>query len=529
MGATCRSSPGRYPRTPGPGSLPSRRAAWLRPAPIRPSRRRPPVRRRPWLPAPRRLVKTARGSSGEKIGRVVRGATRLGRQPGLLARPARRAGRNQRATTTRGRSSPPAGAYSDPSPLTIPERPPAGSAGPALTASPPGPTTTGSRGHTTDVSAPPAPRTPMSGPPAPDRPRSPAPTARPSTPDSSAPLAFAFPLSPSLAHTAEATTTSTSVSEVPSPPGEGAAVRAVIGQRHGIDLSAVPVDRSPEGAGQAQRLSARAFTSQSGVVIPAGAGHLDAGPGAALLAHELTHVAQRARLRSAMPPEQSPAGRGLEAEARAAELSFASPPAPRVVMSGAADRHYPGPPSGDGAASPAPGPGTATATPSVGRPEGLARHAAGLASSTGAGALPVALSPQNRGLDRADIEAMVQQMTGRLVSAPGPSATGPGPAAVSPGFPTAAPVRAGRPGGRDSAGRRGTRDERRPAGPTAAPSTGGPGRGPRQPVVQPSERYRPGPHGQVAVSVHHLPLARRASRRPRKVGDGDRHLREVVK
>ena len=214
----------------------------------------------------------------------------------------------------------------------------------------------------------------------------------------------------------------------------------MIGQRHGIDLSAVPVDRSPEGAGQAQRLSARAFTSQSGVVIPAGAGHLDAGPGAALLAHELTHVAQRARLRSAMPPEQSPAGRGLEAEARAAELSFASPPAPRVVMSGAADRHYPGPPSGDGAASPAPGPGTATATPSVGRPEGLARHAAGLASSTGAGALPVALSPQNRGLDRADIEAMVQQMTGRLVSAPGPSATGPGPAAVSPGFPTAAPV-----------------------------------------------------------------------------------------
>ena len=213
----------------------------------------------------------------------------------------------------------------------------------------------------------------------------------------------------------------------------------MIGQRHGIDLSAVPVDRGPEAAAQAQRLSARAFTSQSGVVIPAGAGHLDAGPGAALLAHELTHVAQRARLGSALPSEQSPAGRDLEAEARTAELSFASVPAARVVTPGAADRHYPGPPPGYGEASPAPGTGAPTATPSVGRPEVPARHGAGVASSTVAGALPVALSPQNRGLDRADIEAMVQQMTGRPVSAPGSSAAGPGPAGVSPGF-AAAPV-----------------------------------------------------------------------------------------
>ena len=230
-----------------------------------------------------------------------------------------------------------------------------------------------------------------------------------------------------------------------------------------------------------------------------------------------------------MPPEQSPAGRGLEAEARAAELSFASAPAPRVVMPGAADRHYPGPPPGDGEASPAPGPGAPSATHlSVG--PGPARHRAGVASSTVAGALPVALSPQNRGLDRADIEAMVQQMTGRLVSAPGSSAAGPGPAGVSPGF-NRRSRSAGRAGGRGSAGGPDTRDERRPdgsGGPTAAPCRGGRGRGPRQPVVQPSERHRPGPHGQVAVSVHHLPLAGRASRRSRKVGDGDRHLREVV-
>jgi len=103
---------------------------------------------------------------------------------------------------------------------------------------------------------------------------------------------------------------------------EGSAVRAVIGQRHGVDLSSVPVDRSPEGQASAGRMRARAFTSPGGVVIPAAVGSLDSGPGAALLAHELTHVAQRAHLGSAPPPEQTPAGQTLEAEAVAAELAM---------------------------------------------------------------------------------------------------------------------------------------------------------------------------------------------------------------
>ena len=46
---------------------------------------------------------------------------------------------------------------------------------------------------------------------------------------------------------------------------EGQPVRRLIGQQHGLDLTAVPVDRTPSGASDAQRLQARAFTSDRGV------------------------------------------------------------------------------------------------------------------------------------------------------------------------------------------------------------------------------------------------------------------------
>jgi hypothetical protein len=58
-------------------------------------------------------------------------------------------------------------------------------------------------------------------------------------------------------------------------------------------------------------------------VIPPEAGSLEAGPGEALLAHELTHVAQRARFGPNVPAESTPAGRGLELEALSAELDLA--------------------------------------------------------------------------------------------------------------------------------------------------------------------------------------------------------------
>jgi hypothetical protein len=107
------------------------------------------------------------------------------------------------------------------------------------------------------------------------------------------------------------------------PPGEGASVRAEVGMAYGLDLDEVPVDRSRAGALAAHQAGARAFTTESGIVIPAEAGSLDGGPGAALLAHELTHVAQR-RLGGDAPDEDSPAGRALEAEARRNELVYAA-------------------------------------------------------------------------------------------------------------------------------------------------------------------------------------------------------------
>ena len=66
------------------------------------------------------------------------------------------------------------------------------------------------------------------------------------------------------------------------PPVEGTRVRTTVGQRHGVDLMNVPVDRTDEGASEAHRLRARAFTSDRAIVIPAAAGSLDAGPGEAL-------------------------------------------------------------------------------------------------------------------------------------------------------------------------------------------------------------------------------------------------------
>jgi Domain of unknown function (DUF4157) len=219
----------------------------------------------------------------------------------------------------------------------------------------------------------------------------------------------------------------------------------MIGQRYGMDLSAVPVDRSPSGAAEAQRMSARAFTSQSGVVIPARAGNLDAGPGAALLAHELTHVAQRARLGSAMPPEHSPAGQGLEAEARAAERSFAPAPVGRAPRPGATVHPYPVFPPGHAAASPEVRTGAMTGAAPVAGPAAHAPPGSALAPPAGTGALPVALSPQARGLDRADVEAMVQQMAGRLLRTHAASAAGPAPVTVSGGFSAAAPAMAAAP------------------------------------------------------------------------------------
>ncbi len=123
------------------------------------------------------------------------------------------------------------------------------------------------------------------------------------------------------------------------PPPEGLRVRATVGARHGVDLTNVPVDRSGAGATEVRRMQARAFTSDRAIVIPSDAGSLEAGPGEALFAHELTHVAQQARFGPNLPPEFTPAGRLLEAEALAAEMALA--PTPLSPLEPPSDRSKP--------------------------------------------------------------------------------------------------------------------------------------------------------------------------------------------
>jgi hypothetical protein len=102
----------------------------------------------------------------------------------------------------------------------------------------------------------------------------------------------------------------------------------------GADLSNARVHRGGDASEAATALQARAFTQGDDVYLPAAHGPLNSGPARALLAHELTHVAQQRRLGSALPPEPSAGGQNLEAEARGMEsTAFNSPEmtlAPRV-------------------------------------------------------------------------------------------------------------------------------------------------------------------------------------------------------
>jgi hypothetical protein len=100
-------------------------------------------------------------------------------------------------------------------------------------------------------------------------------------------------------------------------------VRADVEQRFGVDLSRVQVHRGPESTAAARRLRARAFTALGHVHIPSEAGPLTAGPGRALLAHELVHAAQQQR-GAGVPSEASSQGRALEEEARHVERAAGS-------------------------------------------------------------------------------------------------------------------------------------------------------------------------------------------------------------
>ena len=93
----------------------------------------------------------------------------------------------------------------------------------------------------------------------------------------------------------------------------------VVRRSQGIDVSDVPIRRGPQVADEARSLGARSFTRGAEVYLPADEGPPDHPVARGLLAHELTHAAQQRLLGSALPAEDSPAGRALEAQAVAAE------------------------------------------------------------------------------------------------------------------------------------------------------------------------------------------------------------------
>ena len=84
----------------------------------------------------------------------------------------------------------------------------------------------------------------------------------------------------------------------------------------GTPLSDVPVHRGPSSAIAASAIGARAYTAGAEVHLPAALGATSHGAARETLAHELTHVAQQRRLGAVAPVEDSPAGAGMEDEAR---------------------------------------------------------------------------------------------------------------------------------------------------------------------------------------------------------------------
>ena len=101
----------------------------------------------------------------------------------------------------------------------------------------------------------------------------------------------------------------------------------------GVDVSDVPIRREAEVADEARALGARSFTRDAEVFLPSEHGSPHEPVARGLLAHELTHAAQQRALGSALPAEDSAAGRTLEAQAVAAErwargLGSSQAPAP---------------------------------------------------------------------------------------------------------------------------------------------------------------------------------------------------------
>lgn len=114
-----------------------------------------------------------------------------------------------------------------------------------------------------------------------------------------------------------------------------AEVVRVVERATGVEIGDAVIDRSPSVSLRAAEMGAVAFTESGVVHLPEELGPQDEPRTRAIVAHELTHVAQRRKLGSATPPESTPDGEALEAEAHAVQRSVWSgePVTPAFVRS----------------------------------------------------------------------------------------------------------------------------------------------------------------------------------------------------
>ncbi len=87
----------------------------------------------------------------------------------------------------------------------------------------------------------------------------------------------------------------------------------------GVDVSGARIDRSDEVTERAASIGALAFTADDTVHLPNELGPHDEGATRAVLAHELTHVAQQRLAGGVVPGEHTPEGIELEHRARAVQ------------------------------------------------------------------------------------------------------------------------------------------------------------------------------------------------------------------
>jgi outer membrane protein OmpA-like peptidoglycan-associated protein len=117
--------------------------------------------------------------------------------------------------------------------------------------------------------------------------------------------------------------------------------RADMEGRFGHDFAGVRLHADDRAARSARSVSAQAWTVGNDVVLGAGLGRLDSGPGRKVLMHELAHVVQHAGASAApsaglvMGDSQDPAERDADFAAQAAENVTASPRDPARQAAGA--------------------------------------------------------------------------------------------------------------------------------------------------------------------------------------------------